>query len=139
MQRNNAKKVKERQVQAEGKKAVEKKTWTDRNPVYKGTSVMENDFHGIILSTCGLLRYYKQRFFQNFAKLQKSHKMFCVWKSKDPTFFQCEMPILLRDNFQLHGKKKKQNISFYLFLKNQMLVSLLIQPEHLSYSQRIPW
>jgi len=32
-QRKNAKKVKERQVQAEGEKAVKKKTWTDRNPV----------------------------------------------------------------------------------------------------------
>lgn len=78
MQRKNAKKVKERQVQAEVKIAVEEKTWTDRSPVYKGTSGMEDDFHGIILSTCGLLRYYKQRFFQNFEKLQKSHKMFCV-------------------------------------------------------------
>ena len=29
----NAKKVKERQVQAEGKKTVKKKIWTDRNPV----------------------------------------------------------------------------------------------------------
>ena len=69
MQRKNAKKVKERQVQAEVKIAVEKQTWTDRNPVYKGTSGMENDFHGIILSTCGLLRYYR-----DFSKILKNCK-----------------------------------------------------------------